>query len=88
MPFVSGSVTGVVMPLAAHSVQISQNIDTRHGGSMVLYSQLRSLVVCQLNRCLSSLVCFCELVVWKRELEGLAWLGHPRFLESQRMWDL
>lgn len=86
--FVSGSVIGVVTPLATHSVQISQSVNTIHGGYVVLCNQLCNFVVCQINRCFSSLVCFYELVVWKREFEELAWLGHPYFLELERMWDL
>lgn len=57
---------------------------------MILYCQLCDLFVCKLNRYLSGLVCFSEVSglvggVWGA---GLAWLGHPSFLDVQRMRDL
>lgn len=57
------------------TVQISQSINMIHGGYMVLYCQLCNLVVCQLNRCLSSLVCFCEQWFGRASLKSRPGLG-------------
>lgn len=72
---VFGNGIGVVTSPATHTVRISQSINMIHGGYMVLYCQLCNLVVCQLNRCLSSLVCFCEQWFGRASLKSRPGLG-------------
>lgn len=71
-----------------HAAHISKSINIICGGYMILSYQLYNLVVCELNRYLSSSVTSVRLVVCMEECGQLAWLGHPSFCAVARTWGL